>query len=489
MDTFPTFGIKVDSERSRYINDKLCFGEAVVINGLTYDQFKPNGRQVIPSGNPNQCDSLLIINLEFLPPQVSELNPLLCPNGSILVNKVKYDLTNPVGKEVIKNGAVNGCDSIINVNLRFRPEVLEKITVDICSEDSLVFNGVLFNSSNTEATFTLPGASAGGCDSVITFKLNFYRNSIDTINLVLYKGQSVTINGVDFNEINNRGLTVSTNRTDNGCLKYEFISITFIQELMSADIIVYDESCPEYNDGSVVIKSIAGCSNYKVKINNKIYENISLPFSIEKLVPDAYLVEILGEADCYYSTTVDIKASESRGFELETNVFNIILDKDTTIDLQITPEPNAIAWPQSIFLSCKDCLSPIVSDIMEDTRFAVELTDDFGCKYSKDIFVKVIIEENKLVFPNIFSPNDDGNNDEWVVLNTSSQKMETLSIYDRWGTLIFTKKSEKDDLDRFVWDGTFNNQKVVQGVYIYFCTIVTNTGEKKTAFGDVLVID
>ncbi|MCI5058699.1 MAG: gliding motility-associated C-terminal domain-containing protein, partial [Flavobacteriales bacterium] len=62
--------------------------------------------------------------------------------------------------------------------------------------------------------------------------------------------------------------------------------------------------------------------------------------------------------------------------------------------------------------------------------------------------------------PNIFSPNNDGMNDVFEILNLPDQF--TLVIYNRWGEELFNTNRK----DHF-WDGTYNGDKVPSGVYYY----------------------
>ena len=81
---------------------------------------------------------------------------------------------------------------------------------------------------------------------------------------------------------------------------------------------------------------------------------------------------------------------------------------------------------------------------------------------------EVCLEFSPKVFAaNAFSPNDDGNNDEFLVVVPFLANAE-LTIYDRWGELLFRTL----DLDRG-WDGTYQGQSVQEGVYVY---VIRGTG-------------
>lgn len=66
--------------------------------------------------------------------------------------------------------------------------------------------------------------------------------------------------------------------------------------------------------------------------------------------------------------------------------------------------------------------------------------------------------------PNAFSPNNDGKNDKWNA-QLSFVKTYSLSIYDRWGQLLWQTTSQDDQ-----WDGLYNGKAVPQDVYWYRIT-------------------
>jgi gliding motility-associated-like protein len=72
--------------------------------------------------------------------------------------------------------------------------------------------------------------------------------------------------------------------------------------------------------------------------------------------------------------------------------------------------------------------------------------------------------------PNVFSPNDDGNND---VLFVHGQGINSLSfiIYDRWGEKVFTTTDTNSG-----WDGTFHGKLMETAVFMYSLKAEMNDG-------------
>jgi len=63
---------------------------------------------------------------------------------------------------------------------------------------------------------------------------------------------------------------------------------------------------------------------------------------------------------------------------------------------------------------------------------------------------------------NILSPNGDGINDIWVVKNIAFYPNNLVTVYDRAGKVVFTKKGYAND-----WDGTYRGSVVEEGTYYY----------------------
>ena len=78
-------------------------------------------------------------------------------------------------------------------------------------------------------------------------------------------------------------------------------------------------------------------------------------------------------------------------------------------------------------------------------------------------------------FPNAFTPNMDGRNDFFKILNASNLKDYILAIYDRWGQKIFETKNYSKG-----WDGTLNNKPQQSGAYVFDCSYKKNNIPIKT---------
>ncbi|HLO54125.1 MAG TPA: gliding motility-associated C-terminal domain-containing protein [Saprospiraceae bacterium] len=471
---------------SSIIDRQICNDQSIIINGNVYDKNRPSGIEI--TTNQIGCDSVITIDLQILPFINTNLNQILCIGDSIVVNGNTYDINKPSGQELITSNVSSTCDTMVNINLSFIPESLHKITDTICYEENIEINGAIFGSNMTNASFTFPNGATNGCDSILLVEITFYPTMVDTIKLSFAAGESREINGVVFDKNKLTGLTQSSSVTQNGCLKYEYIIITFDENEISASYTTQDQSCPDTYDGAITITSILGCKNYKIQVNGNVYQNITIPFTINNLPPNTYNLEIFGDENCYYKSTFIINESLSKGFDLVNNEFEKNVGINTILALEVSPLPNTIQWLPNSNLSCDDCLSPILYDINEDTKLQLLLTDSFGCIFIKEVFIDVITSTSEIAFPNIFSPNGDGVNDLFTIRDTPSQKIDRFAIYDRWGNLVYMNKREDKALESISWDGNLNNQDIIQGVYVYVATIALANGQQKIVNGNFVLI-
>jgi gliding motility-associated-like protein len=87
-----------------------------------------------------------------------------------------------------------------------------------------------------------------------------------------------------------------------------------------------------------------------------------------------------------------------------------------------------------------------------------------------------------LYFPNTFTPQNDGVNDNFGPVHDCPVADYTLLVFDRWGTIVFQAHDPAD-----LWDGTYQGNTVPDGIYSYECTHITN-GIWKRFNGHVTVL-
>ena len=88
------------------------------------------------------------------------------------------------------------------------------------------------------------------------------------------------------------------------------------------------------------------------------------------------------------------------------------------------------------------------------------VANSYGCKDS--IRAQVFVEPFSLYVPNTFVPDNDGVNDVFYSVTDFEITEWEFSIYNRWGSLVFTSLEYGE-----YWDGTYNGVICPDGTYAY----------------------
>ena len=96
----------------------------------------------------------------------------------------------------------------------------------------------------------------------------------------------------------------------------------------------------------------------------------------------------------------------------------------------------------------------------------------------------ILFYDCDLNVPNVFTPNNDGNNDYFELIDFQGIKTFNCYIFNRWGNLIRTF-----DQANFSWDGnTLNGNEAEDGVYFYLIKALTNGGKAINKHGNIHLI-
>jgi gliding motility-associated-like protein len=125
--------------------------------------------------------------------------------------------------------------------------------------------------------------------------------------------------------------------------------------------------------------------------------------------------------------------------------------------------------------------APIASP-KETTNYIVSGMDSNGCIYRDT--VKVIVDyRDNLLIPSGFTPNNDGRNDVFKVINASFQRLMEFRVFNRWGQEIFTTTDITDG-----WDGKWKGVEQPVGNYQYLIRVAYPDGNVETYKGDINLI-
>lgn len=79
-----------------------------------------------------------------------------------------------------------------------------------------------------------------------------------------------------------------------------------------------------------------------------------------------------------------------------------------------------------------------------------------------DTFTRVIYVKDDIIYPNVFTPNGDGQNDEYYFPNSGMTQYQ-VEVYDRWGVLVYKTNESQNK-----WDGkNISGNTLPDGTYYY----------------------
>jgi gliding motility-associated-like protein len=83
--------------------------------------------------------------------------------------------------------------------------------------------------------------------------------------------------------------------------------------------------------------------------------------------------------------------------------------------------------------------------------------------------LSVVPSPGSIKIPNAFTPNGDGVNDVWNIQELSSYPQCTVSVYSRYGSLVYQSHGYP-----VPWDGTMNGNPLPAGTYYYIIDLYTD---------------
>jgi gliding motility-associated-like protein len=146
---------------------------------------------------------------------------------------------------------------------------------------------------------------------------------------------------------------------------------------------------------------------------------------------------------------------------------------------------------QSITL---DATTPFAEYIWSDNSTSSSITVDEPGEYSIEInnicgsdTARTVIVQNdcncNIFTPNVFSPNGDYINDNWIVESNCKFTNYHLIIYDRWGTVVFDSNDPQNS-----WNGYNKGIELPSSVYCYQLLYSFSPLDSYTIKGDITLL-
>jgi gliding motility-associated-like protein len=323
---------------------------------------------------------------------------------------------------------------------------------------------------------------------------------------------------------------IVTIKNDSGCVKTEHVKVWVNPPPKPDTIVVTPQRCGN-TDGSIEVGNIPnGASPFTYSLTNlqTLATSNQQLATFSNLLAGNYEIQITDANGCTWKDTAT--CAEINDVVANFNLYTIpsVFPQPTPIGSapltvytqNASVNANNFEWTISNQLTVN---SIIVNDTItqysslntqhtfeEGGTFEICLLAYNNISTCGDTLCKTIviapnpsIDSLVIVIPNVFSPNSDGQNDNFVIEIQSANLLESLEveIFNRWGQLVSGSRfdvqglasamaNSPSGLGAFViWDGTTTTgTKVPEGTYFYVFTYTTKTNETKTEKGTITLL-
>lgn len=408
-----------ESENESYI-EQICFGDSFTVHGFSYNETGFYMDTLISSSG---CDSIqFTLNLSILGDSLlmENFDTVVCEGEVFEIYGNAYTQAG-FYRDTIQSS--EGCDSLVyDLNLSIDTAVDESYSFTICSGESILLHGFTYTQSGIYIDTLL---AQSGCDSIrFVLDLDVLSPSIERYTEQICSGETFQLHGSSYNQT---GLFRDTIENTLACDSLIYTIELLVQAVHN--VIVDTTICPEEN----------------INFANQL---LNTPGSYTELFNSQY--------GCDSSVTLNLSVYEEINFDSYADTA-ICTGQNLELDLSYT-RALAYEWNTGEISS-----SILVSN---EGSYVVAITDANACVQMDTIVVSMLNCDSscRLVFPTGFSPNGDGFNDQFVLINPCDLAFEfyELGIFNRWGEIVFfSTKADKG------WDGMHQSKQAPIGVYSY----------------------
>ena len=203
--------------------------------------------------------------------------------------------------------------------------------------------------------------------------------------------------------------------------------------------------------------------------------NISNPIA-SPTITTLYVVTVSNQFNCTDSASVNIIVNTSPTANAGPDR-TIIKGDIIKLTGSATGESITYSWEPPTNIDNTQVLQPMVNPTT-DIDYILNVSSTNGCGTAADTMHVFVY--GGLLIPKAFSPNGDGLNDTWRIPSLNAFPLFELSVFDRYGQLVF--KNKKSNI---FWDGMYKGEPALPGVYVYVIDLKQAPGIIK---GTVLIV-
>lgn len=426
------------------LDTALCQGQALVWAGQTYEQPGVYRDTVLLDGCLTALQIDLVVNG---PADTTQQTARLCPGQSHSVGAETFSVP---GQYLVILSDWGGCDSLVLLTVEALGPPLPEIagSGQLCAGETTVLS--------VQGSFAAWAWSAGGAQATL--------------------------------EIEQAGAYSVTVTDANGCTGADTLDVAALPAL-SAEWAAVPPRCAGGSDGLIEITGLSGgLPPYRLYADGT---GVSDHWTLDSLSAGIWPFELVDSAGCSFGFSVVLADPPPLMAEIAT-LPSLAAGQTAPIVLSLNgPGPFSYLWTPPQGLSCIDCAQPLVMAPPDSLTYFLQVQNADGCTAGDSIQVRSVRQATGDIYAaNIFSPNDDGDNDRFFVSADPDAvaRIELLEIYDRWGELVFQRRNPAMNSEAEGWDGRQGSRHCLPGVYVWLLEYRQVNGEKRQKKGWITLV-
>jgi len=196
-----------------------------------------------------------------------------------------------------------------------------------------------------------------------------------------------------------------------------------------------------------------------------------------------YVVTISGNGPCVLEKTIRVKVLNPNDLTISANPTTVYKGNPVQLSAYLNGA-DTYRWSPVADLSNPNIANPVAHP-MDSTLYTVTILVSSSCVIQASVFVVVIFpycEEPYVFFPNAFSPNGDGENEQLKLESKIAVEVYWV-IYNRWGEKMFEAFSLDDQ-----WDGTYKGKPQPAETYGYYLKVRCDNGAELVKKGNITLL-
>lgn len=230
---------------------------------------------------------------------------------------------------------------------------------------------------------------------------------------------------------------------------------------------ITSDNCEKSNGSIRSVRLINAHPLVQYRWTNSFNETVGTEEDLLNVPAGAYSLEITDALGCSQRSTEFNIAATNNALPAPLYADQVIARHSSTV-LTTRQNPTGFIFELHLSATGNDLLetnengrftTPVLAN---DQVYFVRVRD--GSCYSPFTAVRVTVaDETRIFVPNSFSPNGDGQNDNWQPIVRGVIGNFSVQVYDRFGTRIFYSTNPANG-----WNGFVNGKPAVAGAYVYF---------------------